>query len=203
MGRKTILTADAIKRYVPILSEKHPRDRLGCGDGLYLIFRLSGSRSWQYRVRIPGDDTFITLGEYNEVTLTEARKRLAEAKRRLEAGEPPSKIKFGMAAVRMAAIQEQKASGPTFGDIAKAWMAQAGGVEAVQKRRLNRFTFYLEDPLGSRPISAITQDELVEAAKSPLKKSASGRPALSVPQSLTQMISQIYDYARMTRPELV
>ena len=210
MARKTPLSADKIRKYTPNLSESHPRDRLGCGDGLYLLFTLAGARSWQCRVRMPGGDSLITLGEYGEasegkINLTEARRRQHEAIRRMENGEPPAQIKFGVAAVKAAERkkqEEEKAAGPTFGEIAEAWMAQAGGVDAVQKRRRNRFRDYLEAPLGARPIASITQDELVAAAKSPLVKSVSGRPALSVPQALTQMISQVYDYARMTRPEL-
>ncbi|MBO4295255.1 MAG: hypothetical protein J5863_00635, partial [Desulfovibrio sp.] len=41
MARKQPLTADQIKAYKPHLSETHPRDRLGCGNGLYLLFTLA------------------------------------------------------------------------------------------------------------------------------------------------------------------
>ena len=205
------MTAREIEAYEPPpLSRERPQFRLGCGGGLYKLYTWTGAQSWQHRVRMPGVNTWITLGECGrtsegKVDCSEARKRLALARQRLAAGEPPEAIKFGEAAVRMAAAQKEKAqsSGPTFGEIAEACMAQADVVEAVQKHRRGQYSNYLKVPLGSRPIAAIEQDELVVAAKAPLAKSASGRPALTVPQSLAHMIQQIYDYGRMARPELV
>nr|MCR5170509.1 Arm DNA-binding domain-containing protein [Desulfovibrio sp.] len=211
MARKQPLTADQIKAYKPNLSETHPRDRLGCGNGLYLLFTLAGARSWLHRVRIPGGDSWITLGEYGDavdgkVNLTEARKRQGEAVRRLEAGVAPSQIKFGMAAVRLAAAEKaaKEDAGLTFGEAACAWLdADAPNVvPAVRRRRETWFTGYLQGPLGSRPIASIAQDELVAAAETPLSKSISGREVRTVHRSLAQMIGQIYDYARMTHREL-
>ena len=211
MARKAPLTANQIKAYKPNLSEKHPRDRLGCGDGLYLLYTLAGARSWQCRVRLPNGDSLITLGEYGDaaegkVNYAEARRRQGEAKRRLADGEPPSQIKFGLIAVRAAATEkaEKEASGLTFGEAARAWLdADAPNVvPAVRRRRETWFTGYLQGPLGSRPIASIAQDELVAAAETPLSKSISGREVRTVHRSLAQMIGQIYDYARMTHREL-
>ncbi|MBO4312960.1 MAG: site-specific integrase, partial [Desulfovibrio sp.] len=160
---------------------------------------------------IPGADSLITLGEYGDaaegkVSYAEARRRQVEAKRRLEAGEPPSQIKFGMAAVRAVAAEkaEKEASDLTFGEAARAWLdADAPNVtEPVRRRRETWFTGYLQGPLGSRPIASIAQAELVAAAESPLSKSISGRETKTVHRSLAQMIGQIYDYARMTHSEL-
>ncbi len=208
MARKASLTADEIKKYEPKLSESHPRDRLGCGGGLYILYTLAGARSWQHRVRIPGGDSWITLGEYGEagegrINYTEARKRQGEAKRRLDAGESPSAIKFGMAAIRAEARQDG-AGELTFGEAAREWMdADAPNVkEAARRRRETWYRGYLQEPLGSRPMASITLDELKAAAESPLRKSLSGLNVKTVQRDLARTIGQIYDYARMTHREL-
>ncbi len=163
MGRKRPIEVKNIKNFAPELTKEHPRKRLCCGDGLYLLATLAGARLWQYRVRIPGFDGYITLGEYGEkgkfkINYTEARLRVAEARRRLANGEQPADIKFDLPAVREETRKQRCADGPTFGDIARAWMDHDAPnvVDRVRQRRESRYAGYLEPALGGRPIAAIT-----------------------------------------------
>ncbi|MCR5170702.1 MAG: tyrosine-type recombinase/integrase [Desulfovibrio sp.] len=206
MGRKQRLSAKDIRKFVPELSKEKPVYRLACGDALYLMFTLAGARTWQHRVRLPDVNTWINLGEYGTVEgtigLTEARERQAVAVMRLAAGERPSAIKFGMGAV-ISAVKDASA-GLTFEDLAREWMDATAPdvVPEVRRHRETWFKGYLQEPLGARPIALLSQDELIAAAESPLKKSVSGRPARTVPQSLARMIVMIFDYARMKHREL-
>ncbi|MCR5259792.1 MAG: tyrosine-type recombinase/integrase [Desulfovibrio sp.] len=204
--KKQPLTAKTIESFVP---PKTPFWLLD-SDGLYLYYGASGRKIWRYRVRQQSKagkaNSYVPLGDYPDVSLAEARFRRDSAKRQLAKGVPLEQIKFGAAAVRVAAqaTTTAESGGLTFGEAARAWMdADAPNVsEAVRRHRESRYAGYLEKPLSDRPIESIEQHELIAAAESPLTKSVSGRPATTVHRILVHMIGQIFDYARMTHREL-
>ena len=65
------------------------------GGGLYLQVARNGSRSWILRYRLGGRRRYCGLGSTLRVTLAEARKRAAEARSVLMAGNDPIALKQG------------------------------------------------------------------------------------------------------------
>ena len=55
---------------------KHTPIKLRDGRGLYLEVRPTGSKLWRYRYRSPQTrkETMLSLGEYPDVSLTQARE---------------------------------------------------------------------------------------------------------------------------------
>ena len=72
-----------------------PRDktqRLGDGDGLYLVIRPTGSKAWVVRLREGSKRTDRGLGKYPTVTLAQAREKAAAL--REQADQPPAAPTF-------------------------------------------------------------------------------------------------------------
>ncbi|SHK30059.1 protein of unknown function [Roseomonas rosea] len=63
--------------------------RLSDGDGLHLRVLPSGARLWQFRYRVLGAEKTLSLGQYPEVTLAEARDGRARAREALRQGRDP------------------------------------------------------------------------------------------------------------------
>ena len=59
------------------------------GDGLYLLVRETGARSWTQRLTIKGRRTEIGLGPYPEITLKEARDLSLDVRRAALKGDSP------------------------------------------------------------------------------------------------------------------
>lgn len=58
------------------------------GDGLYLLVRPSGSRSWVLRAQVNGKRQDLGLGSAALLTLAEARTKAFDMRKRLKTGEP-------------------------------------------------------------------------------------------------------------------
>ncbi len=61
--------------------------RVADTGGLYLWVYPSGDKTWMYRSRVGGSAKWVTLGEYPQVTLAQARRKLLDLKER---GKPES-----------------------------------------------------------------------------------------------------------------
>ena len=59
------------------------------GDGLMLVVRATGKKSWVLRYQMNGVRRDMGLGSYPEIGLKEARQRTADARRMIEAGNDP------------------------------------------------------------------------------------------------------------------
>lgn len=87
-------------------------------DGLYVAVSSGGTVSFRYDYRINGRRETLTIGKYGPdgITLAEAREKLNEAKKMVEAGESPSvKKRQGKSSVRNAS---------RFSDYAELWFKQ-------------------------------------------------------------------------------
>lgn len=78
MGKLTVLAVKAAKA-----------GRHADGDGLYLVVRPTGSRSWVLRVQQDGRRRDLGLGSPPNVTLTTARERASEWRKQVKSGVDP------------------------------------------------------------------------------------------------------------------
>lgn len=62
-------------------------------DGLYLFVTPAGGKSWRYDYRIAGGRETLTIGQYPEISLADARESLSDARKQVERGVSPAKAK--------------------------------------------------------------------------------------------------------------
>ena len=126
-GRSMKLTNPGLKR----LLEKPGRH----GDGAGLFFRtLGGDKAyWVYRYRVGGREREFSIGPYPEVSLTEARAKHMELRKRVvvDKADPLAERR----AARQAAAQAPKAGKPSFGEVADAHVETKGGQWKNAKHR--------------------------------------------------------------------
>lgn len=89
----------------------------GGGDGLMLVVRASGRKSWTLRYQMNGARRDMGLGRYPEIGLKEARQKAIDARRLIGGGSDPIEA-------RRAARKAAKPI-PTFGEIAALVIADA------------------------------------------------------------------------------
>lgn len=83
------------------------------GNGLYLLVKPSGSKSWLLRVQVDGRRRDIGLGSYHVFTLAEARDRAVELRKAAKLGKDP-----------VSARDQDRRKVPTFKEAAKACHAE-------------------------------------------------------------------------------
>jgi integrase len=108
--------------------------------GLYLKLSPAGSKTWLHRTRTDGKWQVVTLGKHPDMSLAQARERVARM------GDIP-------------------AAGTTFGDLLAEWMAHH--VEPNYKRTGNVETYVARgtEALGTRRLVTLTTSDLVAVLK--------------------------------------
>jgi integrase len=163
--------------------------KLSDGNGLTLVVYPNGSKYWAYRYRYLGKEKTLSLGIYPEVTLAEARDRLADARKLVSNGQDPSEVRKSLR--RQAAISAEN----SFEAIAREWLAaKAPGLvprHASYIRR--RMENDLLPTLGSRPIKDITAPELLSVVRT-----IENRGAVDLASRALQYCGQVFLYAIAT-----
>ena len=156
------------------------------GDGLMLVVRPSGKKSWLLRYQMNGVRRDMGLGSYPEIGLKEARQRTADARRMIEAGNDPID---GRQAAQTAAKPI-----PTFGEIAALVIADAQAKTTNDKVKY-QWERHLgpaySGPLLDRPVHEITTGE-VAAVLAPI-----WRAKPEVARKAYPAIRRVFDRARV------
>jgi integrase len=156
------------------------------GDGLILVVRPSGKKSWLLRYQMNGVRRDMGLGSYPEIGLKEARQRTADARRMIEAGKDPID---GRQAAQTAAKPI-----PTFGEIAALVIADAQAKTTNDKVKYQwgrHLGPAYSGPLLDRPVHEITTGE-VAAVLAPIWRS---KP--EVARKAYPAIRRVFDRARV------
>jgi len=72
------------------LKAKDKNYKVSDGEGLNLLIRTSGTKSWQLKYRFIGKEKTLTIGTYPTISLKEARRRKNEAQLKLNQNIDPS-----------------------------------------------------------------------------------------------------------------
>ncbi|EPE5295296.1 tyrosine-type recombinase/integrase [Vibrio parahaemolyticus] len=136
------------------------------GNGLSLVVRASGTKAWEFRFRKPdGRDSNLGLGRYPEITLSEARKKVAEFRKLRAQGLDPSVVQ------RNRKVELKRSASNTVKQIGEMWLEKAA-TRVVHKtaegyrQKLNK---HIYPKLGSIPVSEIKAAMLIDAMR-PLEK---------------------------------
>lgn len=127
------------------------------GKGLYLEVSPTGGKLFRYKYRFDKKEKTLSLGQYPDVSLKDARKRHQEAREQLAAGLDPS-------AVKQAAKQKHS---NTFGTVAFEWWESQKErwtrvhAESIWRRlELNALPW-----LNDKPMDGITTADLLQALR--------------------------------------
>lgn len=173
--------------------------KLADGQGLYLLVKPTGSRLWRFKYRHTGREKLLSFGVYlpgtaNHVPLSEARQRLADAKRQLRDGIDPSAARVAAKAARADA-----ATG-SFERVAREWHAKQakGWTLSYSSKVLARLEQYVFPRVGNRQVRALSSAELLTMLR-PIEDAGHVETAHRV----CQYLNQVYRYAMAThRTEL-
>jgi integrase len=146
---------------MPVLTETkirsaRPRERpykIFDERGLFLFVTPTGARLWRFRYRMGAHEKLISLGAYPDVPLKRAREKRDEARRLVADEIDPS--------IERKARRERLMN--TFEDVANEWLdlqtrSLAPETISILGARLSSALFPY---LGSRPVAAITAQELL------------------------------------------
>lgn len=125
--------------------------RYADGDGLYLVIKTSGSRSWVLLIQWNSRRREFGLGSAKTVTLKEARQKAVETRKQVEAGGDPSEAKR--------ASRRILAAMPTFRDAALAVHGEREGYWKNPKHRaqwLSTLETYAFPSIGALPVDKVT-----------------------------------------------
>ncbi|MCX8954084.1 tyrosine-type recombinase/integrase [Ruegeria sp. NA] len=121
-------------------------------DGLFVLVKVSGSKSWRFKYRIDGKEKLIVFGDYPAVSLSKARELRDAARTNLADGLDPSELK------QEEKLRRAEASGQTFEKIGAAFLAKQRK-EGKSKATLDKTAYHLKlanRDFGKKPITAIT-----------------------------------------------
>lgn len=145
MGNLTVVRVKALKE----------PGRYSDGDGLLLVVRESGAKSWLWRGQANGKRRDIGLGTYPDVSLAEARDKAAATRKQMRAGDDPVEAKR--------AAKKAAATIPTFRAAAGMVHAEREGDWRNDKHKaqwINTLTTHAFPAIGDRPIDKVTSGEV-------------------------------------------
>lgn len=154
------LTQAAITRLKPSDKATASRpDRHTDGQGLQLLVRPTGTKSWVSAYRWQGKQQAVTLGKWPTLSLTDARAKNLAIKQMLANGVNPRD--------QLKAEQLQQTGGHLFDSIAKKYhKQQAKRVKpATHAAALSLYNRYILPALGNKAINEITPPEVLNMAR--------------------------------------
>jgi integrase len=175
-----------------VIRNAKPREKaykLGDGRGLYLLVEPNGSKLWRFKYRFVGKVRKLSLGAYPEVPLALARERQLEARRLIGQNvDPLEQKKQDKRAARVA-------SAHSFEAVGREWFLKFSATWAVShsSKVLLRLDNNLFPWLGSRPISSLEADEILETLRR-----VEARGALETAHRCLAYCGQIFRYAIAT-----
>ncbi|WCG84276.1 tyrosine-type recombinase/integrase [Pectobacterium sp. A5351] len=80
-------------KQIEIAKPKDSGYRLADSGGLFLFVTPAGKKVWRLRYRFDGKEKTLVIGEYPDMSLTEARAKTADAKILVKSGSDPAEAK--------------------------------------------------------------------------------------------------------------
>ena len=131
------------------------------GGGLYLHVSKMGTKSWRidFTTPITKKRVTMTLGQYPEISLADARKLRGDIKAQLANGEDPRKVK------KDDERQQILDSNNTFAMIAEEYISRQIHLSPATHSNNRRYAAYLSEVIGNMPISHIKPIDVLDACK--------------------------------------
>jgi integrase len=163
--------------------------KLADGGGLYVLVRPNGARYWRMDYRWEGRRKTLALGVYPTISLSEAREKRNQEKKRLADRIDPGVHR------RRQRLATAIASNNTFRLVCQEWVAKVTR-EGRSGATLNKIKWLLDlanNEIGERPVSEITPPELLAVLR---KVEARGR--YHTARRLRSTCGQVFRFAIAT-----
>lgn len=163
--------------------------KLTDGEGMHLMVHPNGSKYWRLQYRFDGKQKMLALGIYPEISLSEARQRRDEAKRRVANAIDPSEQKKVEKQARKATVEN------TFKAIALEWheYKRPNWSKGYAEDIMEAFENDIFPDIGKRPIAEIKPLEILSSLRK-LEK----RGVLDKLRKIRQACNQVFRYAIVT-----
>ena len=147
------LTALAIKNARPRANVY----KLSDAHGLHLLVTPNGAKYWRLRYRHLAKQKTLALGVWPEVSLADAREKLAAARKQIAEGLDP------MAEKKLKKIRAQIDSNITFKSIAEEWVikCEREGRAEITLEKVRWLLGMAYPVIGARPIAQIDIQEVL------------------------------------------
>ena len=99
------------------LKSKEKPYKVGDFDGLFILVKVSGSKSWRFKYRMDGKEKLLVIGDYPAISLAQARKARDAARVQVADGIDPNEVKQEEKRIR------REAQGETFEKVGAAFLA--------------------------------------------------------------------------------
>ncbi len=134
------------------LKTKEKPYKVGDFDGLFILVRKSGSKSWRFKYRMDGKEKLLVIGDYPAISLAQARKARDAARAQVADGIDPNEVKQEEKRIR------REAQGETFEKIGAAFLAkQRKEMKSLASLSRNRDHLRLASKdFGRKPITEMT-----------------------------------------------
>jgi integrase len=174
---------------VTAITKAKPTDRqyrMADERGLVLLVRPNGSKLWQLRFRHEGKEKTASLGQFPDVSLSDARTKREELRKQVAAGNDPVAVEREVKEAKLAKSQN------TFEAVAREWLEIWRPLKSPRHaeyvtRRLETDVF---PAIGARPIVDVESKELVKMAKA-----IESRGASDIAKRSLQTVSQVFKHA--------
>ena len=130
-------------------------------EGLFVLVKVSGSKSWRIKYRIDSKEKLLVIGDYPAVSLAQARKARDAAKVMLADGEDPNEAKQEDKRIRI------EAKGQTFEKLGAEFLAKQRK-EGKSPATLSKTEYHLKlanKDFGRRPVTTITAPMILKALR--------------------------------------
>ena len=145
--------------FINSLKAQKKRKRYSDGRGLYLSVGVGGSKIWHQRCYFDNSETTLSLGNYPEMSILDARQTRDLNKQLMKKGVHPSNIKTH--------LSPSKSSAKTFNNMFSEWhdnkkdeWSGSYGTDVMQRAEC-----YLLPFIGNKPISDITAPDMLKLLK--------------------------------------
>lgn len=151
-------------------------------DGLYVSVLPSGTVSFRYNYTINSRQETLVLGRYGQMTLSDAREKLVEAKKSIASGSSPARSK---------AREKQKSKdADTFGEWFELWLKNTTMAESTRDMRRSCYLRDLKAPFARLKMGEITHVELRALCDKIVER---GAPATAI--HAREIVQMVYRYA--------
>jgi integrase len=124
--------------------------------GLYLLVTPKGGKLWRFKYRLHGREKLISLGQYPDVSLADARESRDAARRKVAKDIDPS----------MERRLEKDSRAITFESVATEWLGKLKHLnEGTVRRDRDRLKQFVYPHIGTRPIGEVTAPELLHVLR--------------------------------------
>ncbi len=160
--------------------------KLSDGGGLHLYVSKAGGKLWRFRYEFGGKEKLLSIGQYPDVSLLDARSARDDAKRLLRDGRDPALAK------KLKKLTTVQNAGETFEAIAREWHELQKGhwverhandvIESLEKEVFPHF--------GDSPIRHIGVQEVMG-----MLRLIEARKAIETARRVRQRVSAVFVYA--------